>query len=164
MNIKACTSIVRDVNESNLDYPYVSTLHGLFEAQVKKTPQHIALVYEGQTLTYQALDEASNQLARVIHKQHKDFSSDTLVMLCLERSLEMIIAILGVLKAGGAYVPIDPRYPRERIKYILEDTQSDLVLTQKSLAALFDAQQSHVLLLDDDLYHTESNQALGAHS
>jgi len=106
----------------------VHTVHLLFEERVKKTPNKIALVYENSTLTYQDLNTKANQLAHYIKRTYS-IEPDTLVALCLERSEVIIIAILAVLKAGGAYVPIDPKYPQERIDYILQDTQSPFLLT-----------------------------------
>ncbi|MDP3561433.1 MAG: amino acid adenylation domain-containing protein [Legionellaceae bacterium] len=115
--------IIYDWNKTKQDYPN-KTLHELFEEQVKKTPNNIAVVFEGQQLTYKQLNEEANQLARYICKQNPG----ELVAICMDRSLEMMVAILGILKAGCAYVPIDPSYPQERIDYILEDTKASLVL------------------------------------
>jgi len=130
--------IVYDWNKTQAPYPKDKTIHQLFEEQVEKTPDNIAVVFEDKQLTYKELNEKSNQLARYIRKQYKDWTEqelrpDTLIALCLDRSREMIIAILAVLKAGGAYVPIDPAYPNDRINYLLEDTATDIVLTQKHL-------------------------------
>ena len=115
-----------------------ATIHAAFESQVNKSPDQIALVYEGQSMTYQELNRKSNQLARHIREQYllktgNELREDTLVPLCMERSLEMVVGILAVLKAGGAYVPMDPNYPRQRMDYILEDTQASLVLVQRSV-------------------------------
>ncbi|RZM21687.1 MAG: amino acid adenylation domain-containing protein, partial [Pedobacter sp.] len=103
------------------------TIVSLFHKQVMMNPHALALVFEDKNVTYQQLNERSNQLARYL--QIKGVETETLVSICLERGLEMIIGILGILKAGGAYVPIDPEYPQERINYILEDTQANLVIT-----------------------------------
>lgn len=103
-------------------------LHILFEEQVKKTPDSIALVYENTKLTYHELNERSNQLAHYLIKQFSP-KPDTLITLCLDRSEKMIITILAVLKSGAAYVPIDPQYPKERIKFIMDDTQARLMIT-----------------------------------
>jgi len=108
----------------------MSTTQSLFEEQVKKTPNKTALIYENKALTYQELNTKANQLAHYLKRTYT-IEPDTLIALCLERSEVMIIAILAVLKAGGAYVPIDPKYPQERIDYILQDTQSPLVLTDE---------------------------------
>ncbi len=113
----------------------------LFERQVLKTPHQTALVYEKRRLSYKDLNEKSNQLAHYLKKNYK-IQLDTLLTLCLERSEVMIIAILAVLKSGGAYVPIDPKYPQERIDYILEDTQSPLLITDEWYQGVLDALNS----------------------
>ena len=102
----------------------------MFEEQVEKSPNNIAVVYEDIRLTYRELNDRANQLASYL-KQIHDIKPDTLIALCLDRSEYMLIAILGVLKAGGAYVPMDPNYPDERIKYILEDTGAKVVVTNE---------------------------------
>src|SRR5690606_15723512 len=98
----------------------------LFEEQAERTPDNIAITYEDKQLTYRELNEKSNQLAHVL--RDKGVKPDDIVGLLVERSVEMIIAILGVLKAGGAYMPIDPHYPTDRIKYMMEDSKADLLL------------------------------------
>ena len=125
---------VLDWNKTERDFPKGKTLPQLFEAQVTKTPDNVAVVFEDQSLTYRELNEKSNQLARYIRKQYKkncgkELEPDTLIALCLDRSFDMIVAILAILKAGAAYVPIDPEYPEERIRYILDDTQSTIIIT-----------------------------------
>jgi non-ribosomal peptide synthetase component F len=106
---------VYDWNKSDAPYSDDKTIHQLFEEQVKKTPNNIALVFEGESLTYRTLNERANQLAHYLREQyqqthHTTLKPDTLIALCLERSFEMVIGILGVLKAGGAYVPVEPSY------------------------------------------------------
>ena len=88
--------------------------------QVEKTPDAIALVFEDQQLTYRELNSRANQLAHYLHKL--GVGPDMLVGICMERSIEMIVGLLGILKAGGAYVPLDPCYPKERLGFMLEDT------------------------------------------
>lgn len=127
--------LLYDYNLRNIEYPDNKAIHELFEEQVDKVPNNIALVYEDKQLTYQELNEKSNQLARYIRKEYKrrtkqELKADTLIALCLDRSLEMLIGILAILKTGGAYVPIDPNYPQDRIDYILKDTDAKLILTQ----------------------------------
>ncbi|MDP3562270.1 MAG: amino acid adenylation domain-containing protein, partial [Legionellaceae bacterium] len=124
LSAKDYQKIVIDWNKGKNDYPQDKTIHQLFEEQVKKTPNNIAVVFADQQLTYNQLNEEANQLARYIHKQNPG----EFVAICMDRSLEMIVAILGILKAGCAYVPIDPNYPQERIDYILADIQAKLVL------------------------------------
>ncbi|HBM16658.1 MAG TPA: hypothetical protein DD381_10010 [Lentisphaeria bacterium] len=131
-------TIVYDWNKTEAPYPKNKTIQQLFEEQVDKTPDSIALVFEDEKLTYRELNVRSNQLARYLRKEYKkqngnDIKPDELIALCLNRSVEMIVAILGVLKAGGAYVPIDPGYPSERINYILKDTNTQVLIIQSHL-------------------------------
>ena len=123
-------TLLVEFNATAADYPKDKSIIDLFEEQVKKSPQAIAAVFEDNQLTYKALNDRSNQVARYLQKQ--GVKAETLVPICVERSLEMLIGILGILKAGGAYVPIDPEYPQDRISYMLEDTGADLVLSSKA--------------------------------
>ena len=104
-------------DNTKTDYPKNKCIHELFEEQVKKTPDNIAVVFEDHKLTYKELNEKANQLARYL--KAVGVKPESLVGICAERSLKMIIGILGILKAGGAYIPINPEYPKERIKFIL---------------------------------------------
>ncbi|MES5929975.1 amino acid adenylation domain-containing protein [Bacillus cereus group sp. MG9] len=120
-----------EFNNPKLDFPPQVTIHELFEQQAMIYPNSIAVTYEKGKVTYRELNERANQLAHYLQK--KGVGPDTLVGLCVERSLEMIVGILGVLKAGGAYVPLDPTYPEQRLQYILEDAGIQLFVTQESL-------------------------------
>ncbi|MCK4259562.1 MAG: non-ribosomal peptide synthase/polyketide synthase, partial [Halanaerobiales bacterium] len=120
--------ILVDFNKTEVDYPKDKTLCELFEEQVTKTPDNIAVVFEQKHLTYPELNVRSNQLARVLRQ--RGVKPDKVVAIMLERSLEMIVAIMGILKAGGAYLPIDPDYPLERKQYMLEDSNTEILLTQ----------------------------------
>jgi len=122
--------IIYEWNATDKAYPHDKTLHELFEEQAKRTPDRIAVVYEEKSLTYEELNNKANQLAHYL-KQTYQIKSDNLIALCLDRSERMLIAIIAVLKSGGAYVPIDPGYPEERIAYILQDTKTKVVLTDK---------------------------------
>lgn len=124
-------------------------LHHLFEAQAAQTPEAIALVFEDRHLTFRELNNRANQLAHYLRAQH--VVPDEHIGICCERSLEMIVGILGVLKAGAAYVPIDPGYPAERLRYILEDAQIRLLLTQQSLLARISPHGRQVVPLDHEL-------------
>ncbi len=123
-----------EFNNPKLDFPPRETLHKLFERQAMIYPNAIAVTYEKEKVTYKELNERANQLAHYLQK--KGIGPDTLVGLCVERSLEMIVGILGILKAGGAYVPLDPTYPEQRLQYILEDASIQLFVTQESLKEL----------------------------
>ena len=122
--------IVYEWNRTEKEYPRDKTIHQLFEEQVERTPDNIAVVYEQTKLTYKELNERANQLAHYL-KQNYNIKPDTLVALCLDRSEHMLISILAVLKSGGAYVPMDPSYPNERIEYILGDTRTTVVVTNE---------------------------------
>ncbi|MFE1744075.1 amino acid adenylation domain-containing protein [Coleofasciculus sp. H7-2] len=118
-------------NDTQMEYAKQTCIHQLFQEQVKRTPDAVAVVFEDKQLTYQELNARANQLARYL--QRLGVKPEGLVSIFLERSLEMIIGVLGVLKAGGAYVPLDPAYPQERIAYMLEDSQVPVLLTQQGL-------------------------------
>lgn len=106
-------------------------IHHLFEAQVEKTPEAIALVYEAEQLTYHQLNQRANQLARVLQQQ--GVGPETIAGLWLERSLDLIVGLLGILKAGGAYLPLDPSWPTERVTQILQDAGAKVLVSQKAL-------------------------------
>ena len=110
-----------EFNDTKAEYQKDRTIYELFEEQVEKTPDNIAVVYEEKELSYRELNKRANQLARVLRA--KGVGPDKIVGIMVERSLEMIVGIMGILKAGGAYLPIDPEYPNERIEYMLEDSR-----------------------------------------
>jgi amino acid adenylation domain-containing protein/non-ribosomal peptide synthase protein (TIGR01720 family) len=118
-------------NQTQADYPADQCFHQLFEAQAARTPDRVALVFEEQRLTYLELNQRANRLAHYLQKQGA--GPETLVALCMERSLDMVIGLLGILKAGAAYVPLDPAYPPLRLAFMLEDSQAPLLLTQQWL-------------------------------
>ncbi|NDE19034.1 MAG: hypothetical protein EB000_01115, partial [Alphaproteobacteria bacterium] len=122
--------LIKIWNQVDKNYPGDRTIHQLFEEQVEESPDSIAVVYEEIRLTYRELNERANSLAHYLIGTY-EIKPDTLVVLCLDRSEHMLIGILAILKAGGAYVPIDPSYPDERIKYILKDTGTKVVLTSE---------------------------------
>ncbi|MFC5743201.1 condensation domain-containing protein, partial [Dyella tabacisoli] len=129
--------LLRTFNDTATVYPRVqrdtSTLHQLFEAQVPRSAEHAAVVYEGVSLSYAQLNAQANRLAR--HLRQLGVGPDVLVGLCVERSIEMIVGLYGILKAGGAYVPLDPAYPADRLATILADARPAVVLTQRHLRA-----------------------------
>ncbi len=134
-------------NETDVPTPQDQCIHQLFEAQVERTPEAIALVFEDKSLRYCELNRRANQLAHYLLRL--GVGPDVLVGICLERRLEMIIGLLGILKAGGAYVPLDPAYPRERLAFMLTDTQTPVLLTQAHLTGrLTRSNGLHVLCLD----------------
>ncbi len=119
-----------DWNETKADYPREHCIHDLFEAQAKLSPDAIAVSYENEQLTYDQLNRKVNQLAHYLRGQ--GVAPEVLVGICVERSLEMIIGILGILKAGGAYLPIDPGYPKDRIAFMIEDACPLVILIHKA--------------------------------
>ena len=125
-----------------------ATLPDLFAAQVAETPDAVAVVFEDATLTYAQLDARANQLAH--HLQSLGVGPEVVVGLCIERSLEMVVGLLGILKAGGAFVPIDPAFPAERMAYMLEDAQARVLLSQERLLDRLPADGPRVLCLDRD--------------
>jgi amino acid adenylation domain-containing protein len=135
-------------NDTEAEYPQDRCLHQLFEEQVERSPDAIAVVFEDQQLTYRELDQRADQLAH--HLQNLGVKSEVLVGICVERSLEMIIGILGILKAGGAYVPLDPAYPKERLAFMLEDAQVSVLLTQQRLLEILPEHRAEIICLDAD--------------
>ena len=137
-----------DWNQTEIDYKNDLCLHQLFEQQVKQNPQAIAVKLEDEFLTYEELNCKANQLAHYL--QSLGVKSDSLVGIFVERSLDMIIGILGILKAGGAYVPLDINYPQERITYLIEDTQLSIVLTQSKFIEQLPKFIPNTICLDQD--------------
>ncbi|MBQ1468878.1 MAG: amino acid adenylation domain-containing protein, partial [Solobacterium sp.] len=120
--------ILHGFNDTNAAYPSDKTIVEMFEEQVEKTPDNIAVVYEDTSLTYAELNAKANQLAHILREKH-GVKPDDFVAIVAERSLEMIVGIYGIIKAGGAYVPVDPTYPEDRVAYMLEDAAPKAVLT-----------------------------------
>jgi amino acid adenylation domain-containing protein len=145
-------------NDTQVDYPQDICIHQLFEAQVERTPDAVAVVFECQQLTYRQLNRRANKIAH--HLCSLGIGRDTLVGICVERSLEMIVGLLGILKAGGAYVPLDPAYPKDRLAYILNDSQVSVLVTTETLVAGLPEHQARVVCLDKDceINPTESEE------
>ncbi|HVK94836.1 MAG TPA: condensation domain-containing protein, partial [Noviherbaspirillum sp.] len=138
--------LLLDWNQTAVPYPQTQTLCQLFEAQATRSPEQVALVFGETTLTYRALNAQSNQLAH--HLRSLGVGPDTLVGICVERSLDMVVGLLAILKAGGAYVPLDPTYPAERLAYMLADAQPAVLLTQQHVRAQLPATGMTVFCLD----------------
>lgn len=145
-------------NQTQAAYPQDACWHQLFEAQVARSPEAVAVVFETEQLTYRELNQRANQLAQYL--QQLGVGPDVLVGLCVERSLAMAIGILGILKAGGAYVPLDPTYPRDRLQFMLADAQVPILVTQSWLLPQFPTTQANVACLDQQaLLDSQSSQA-----
>ncbi len=135
-------------NDTQVDYPQDQCIHQLFEKQVERTPDAVAVVFENQQLTYYELNCRANQLAHYL--KSLGVKADVLVGICVERSLEMVVGLLGILKADGAYVPLDPEYPSERLRFMLEDAQVQVLLTQQRLLDKLPELQANFVCLDTD--------------
>ncbi|RKH74771.1 non-ribosomal peptide synthase/polyketide synthase [Corallococcus aberystwythensis] len=146
MNEAEQRRLLIDWNATAADFPRDATLHGLIEAQVERTPEAVALAFEGRTLTYRELDARANQLAHALIAL--GVGPEVRVGLLLERSLELVVALLATLKAGGAYVPFDPAYPAQRLAWMLEDARPAILLAQEHLLSRLPAHEARVLCLD----------------
>ncbi len=135
-------------NDTKTEYPRDKCVHELFGNQAERTPDAVAVLFENQQLTYRELNQRANQLAHYLWKF--GVGPETLVGICVERSLEMIIGLLGILKAGGAYVPLDPSYPKERLEFMLQDSKVGVLLTQKGLFEVLSQDTARVIYLDTD--------------
>ncbi|HEV2147889.1 MAG TPA: amino acid adenylation domain-containing protein, partial [Longimicrobiaceae bacterium] len=140
--------VVAEWNATAAPYPTGECLHRLVERQVDRTPDAVAVVFEGERVTYRELDARANRLAH--HLQRLGVGPEARVGICLERSPDMVVALLAVLKAGGAYVPVDPGYPRDRIAYLLGDSAVPVLLTQERLLPLLPDSPARVVCLDRD--------------
>jgi non-ribosomal peptide synthetase component F len=135
-------------NDTAADYPREQSLHALFAAQAARTPDATAVVFEDEVLSYAALDARSSQLAH--HLRDLGVGPEVVVGLCLERSIQMVVALLAILKAGGAYLPLDPDYPAERLAFMLADAQAPVVITQQALRGRLTGAPDKVVLIDGD--------------
>ncbi len=140
--------IIYEWNETRCDFPADKCLHQLFEDNVDRAPDATALLYRDQSLSYAELESRANRLARFI--KARGFGPDSLVGICTERSVEMVVGILGILKSGAAYVPVDPSYPRNRVRFMLEDTRVGMLLTQSHLVEDLPDLQADIVCLDAD--------------
>ena len=140
--------ILVEWNATETAYPQDQCIHELFEAQVQRTPDVVAVVFEDESLTYAELNTRANQLAHYLHSQ--GVGPDVLVGICMERSIEMVVGLLGILKAGGAYLPLDPSYPRDRIHFMIQDSQISVLLSLGQLASQLPQHQAQVIDLDQN--------------
>ncbi|MEH2239778.1 non-ribosomal peptide synthetase [Nostoc sp.] len=151
--------LILQENSQNIDSIHYKCIHSLFEEQVEKSPDAVALVYEKQHLTYRELNNSANQLAHYL--QALGVKPEIRVGICVERSLLMVVGILAILKAGGAYVPLDSAYPSERLAFMVEDVQTPILLTQNHLCARLPIHNQTVVNLDSDweiiAQHREDN-------
>ncbi|MDZ7970786.1 MAG: amino acid adenylation domain-containing protein, partial [Nostoc sp. DedSLP03] len=133
-------------NQTLTNYPQDASIHQLFEQQVELTPDSLALIHQSEELTYRQLNHRVNQLAHYLQKQ--GVTKETLVALCLERSLDMVVGILAILKAGGAYIPLDPSYPVERLNFMLSDSQASVLISQQEILEKLSLSSAKIVCLD----------------
>ncbi|WP_322020465.1 amino acid adenylation domain-containing protein [Clostridium butyricum] len=143
------------VNNTERKYQF-ETVDSLLESQVQKTPDKIALIFQGKKITYNQLDKKSNQIARTL--KLKGIKRGDKVPIIVKRSLEMIIGIYGILKAGAAYIPVDPEYPSERIMHMLEDCNANIVLSDKSVISKLKYSRKIIDLYDEKNYEVEDTK------
>ncbi len=143
-------------NNTKSDYPEHACIHQLIELQVQRTPEAPAIVFENENLTYRELNRRANALAHTL--QASGVGPEVLVGVCMERSIELVVALLAILKAGGAYVPLDPTYPQERLAYMIQDAQMPVLLTQRRWRDLLPADGIHVICLDGDWKASENEE------
>jgi surfactin family lipopeptide synthetase A len=135
-------------NATQIAHPKETCAHQLFEAQVERTPEAIAVVFEEESLTYRELNRKANQLAH--HLRHLGVGPDVMAGVCIERSLDMVVGLLGIFKAGGAYLPLDPGFPFERLTFMLEDAAVPVLLTQQHLSTQFPKNHAKIVCIDSD--------------
>ncbi|KAF6583537.1 non-ribosomal peptide synthetase [Paenibacillus sp. EKM211P] len=145
--------LVHTFNDTAVDYPRDASIHELFEIQAKQVPQQVAVVSGPNSLTYEKLNEKANRLAHFLRKQ--GIRTEQTVGIVAERSIEMIVGMLAILKAGGVYVPIDSDYPDERVRYLLEDSETKILLVQKMEHRPTDFKGIVLDLSDDAIYETD---------
>ena len=150
--------ILYDFNNTSADYPRDKTITQLFEEQVEKTPDNIAVVFEDQKLTYRELNQRANSLASYLRSQK--IGRNDIVGIMVNRSLEMIISILAVLKSGACYIPIDPEYPQDRIEYMLNNSNAKLLLTFKRLKNKVTFDNKLFVALDNELYNSNKDNLI----
>lgn len=150
--------ILYDFNNTSADYPRDKTITQLFEEQVEKTPDNIAVVFEDQKLTYRELNQRANSLASYLRSQK--IGRNDIVGIMVNRSLEMIISILAVLKSGACYIPIDPEYPQDRIEYMLNNSNAKLLLTFKRLKNKVTFDNKLFVELDNELYNSNKDNLI----
>nr|WP_309731460.1 amino acid adenylation domain-containing protein [Chamaesiphon sp. OTE_75_metabat_556] len=139
--------LLQEWNDTHTEALFDKCIHQLVEAQVQRTPDAVAVVFESQQLTYAELNSRANQLAHYLQSQ--GVTAEVIVGICVDRSVDMIVALLGILKAGGAYVPLDPNYPQERLAWMLADTQVPLLLTQRSLVDRLPPTPAKLVFIDE---------------
>jgi len=154
--------LLYEFNDTYADYQRDKTIHEMFEEQVIRTPDNIAIVCGEESMTYSELNAKSNQLARLL--RDKGVQPDDIVGIILERSFEMIVGIMGILKSGGAYLPLDPEYPKERIQFMLEDSSAEILLSQSWLGDEVEFGGKRIDIDEAELYEGDISNLIGVNS
>ncbi|MGH9899603.1 MAG: non-ribosomal peptide synthetase, partial [Pyrinomonadaceae bacterium] len=160
LNAEEQEQVLRQWNQTATEYPQ-QCIHELFEEQAEQTPEAIAVVYQGEQVTYRELNERANQLGHYL--RGRGVGPEVIVGVMMERSVEMVVALLGILKAGGAYLPLDPQYPLARLSLMIEETAPPVILTQAHLEDELPATAAQVLALDREWERVagESRESVG---
>jgi amino acid adenylation domain-containing protein len=146
--------ILEQWNDTRRPFPGTASIHELFEAQVRSAPASLAVVFEDESLTYAELNLRANRLAHRLRAV--GVGPEVIVGICLDRSLDLMVAVLGVLKSGGAYLPLDPDYPEERLAFLLQDTRSPVLLTRRAIAAALPVDGVTVLCPEEEGWTSEA--------
>lgn len=146
LTVKERHQLLVEWNQTQREYPRNKCVHELFEEQAGRTPEATAVIFEDKQLTYRQLNERANQLSRYL--RGLGVGPDVLVGICVERSMEMVVGLLGILKAGGAYVPLDPKYPKERLAFMLEDARPLALVTQRKLQEVLPSHPAKVVYME----------------
>jgi len=136
-------------NLTEKNYGQLLCLHEYFQMQVERTPENTAVIFQGEKVSYSELNERANRLA--CYLRERGTGPEKMVGVCMERSVELVVGLLGILKAGGAYVPIDPEYPQERISYMINDSGVEIILTQQRLREKLDGYQGEIVFMDGEI-------------
>lgn len=150
--------LLKEWNSTQTAYPHTQCIHQLVTAQAERTPNAIAIVFDTKTLSYADLEKQSNQLAHYLRRH--GVGPEVLVGIYINRSVEMVVGLLGILKAGGAYVPLDPNFPQERLAFMVEDSSLRVLITQSSLRASLPPANAHVVALDEEWEDIAKEQAI----
>ena len=148
LTAKEREQVVVEWNKTERNLPEDKSIHELFERQVKRTPEATAVIFDGKEVSYQELNTRANQVAHYLKR--RGVETETLVGICMERSIEMVVGLLGILKAGGAYLPLDPTYPKERLSFMMADSQVPVVLTQEKLLNKIAAYDAGKICVDSE--------------
>src|SRR5205807_6671296 len=133
-------------NDTSRPFSAERSIHQLFETQVQKTPQAVAVACDNERISYADLDQRANQLAYYLRE--RGVENGSLVAICVERSINMMVGLFGILKAGAAYLPVDPNYPKDRIAFMLEDASVQIILTEQALLRTIPKSNAAVVCID----------------